>query len=615
MAINSDFNYDDILSLEKAKLIDRAFLNSLGSQELILDYNGIASAAREDSVEWLHANRKSIEDPHFGFKTYEGTWFCIDIKYDENNKTIRQRFKIDSSLEDEATKEAPRGTLAEKSYYWRIVDPNSIPMPTPTEGITYTKTMSDNGDGTYDVIVSKDSPIQFDYVDESVKKVPRGTLAEKSHHWSVIDPTDITMPAPAEGTTYTKTTRYNGDESYDIVVNKDTPIQHDYADESVKRVPRGTLSEKTHHWSVIDPTDITMPAAGVIPAGTTYTKTTRYNGDESYDIVVNKETPVEFSFADEVTKRVSAGTISEKSHFWSVIDPDSIVLPVAGSIPDGTTYEKSTRYNGDETYNVVITKDVSVDFGGGGGLAVSGEQGTTGSSPSTSIFVSGSDDPDADQEYTYDGGSGEIGTTAATWTGADRPAWVIEYTTSTTPDGWRIKDTGGSTDAFRGSLNLNSSQWVDYGGSSGTPEGPDRPSRVVQIGANPPAFTEDVVISTNSEELSFIKDGGDVPNPLNGQEKTINNTPLGNGKFQSTITTRTANQQRVPALLDSIVYNSTTDHDKHAIIVGKNASYEQFQRDINGLLEPNKLEKNNSVSVNVNRYGLYDYTIRSVSVF
>jgi hypothetical protein len=415
MAINSDFNYDDILSLDKAKLIDRAFLNSLGSQELILDYNGIASAAREDSVEWLHANRKSIEDPEFGFKTYEGTWFCIDIKYDENNKTIRQRFKIDSSL------------------------------------------------------------------------------------------------------------------------------------------------------------------------------------------------------LDDVTKRTSAGTLAEKSYYWKIVNPDFIELPVAVSIPDGTTYTKTSNDNGDGTYDVVVSKDVSVDFGGGGSSCVSGEQGVTGASASTSIFVSGSDDSAADQEYEYT--SGVIGEIDALWTGVDTPAWTIEYygVGTVNQNGWYIwQGSISSSDAYRPNVNLNSSEWFDYSEDSDLPLGDFRFERVVQIGANPPAVVEVVSVSTNSDELSFVKDGGTVANPTSGQEKTISNSSLGNGKFSTTITTRTVNQQRVPALIDSIVYASEGILDKNAIIVAKNATYEQFQIDINGLNATNKSDKNNSVSVSINRFGLYDYTIRSI---
>ena len=129
MAISTDFNYDDLLSLDKAKLVNRTRLNFLGSQELILDYNGVTSVAREECTQYLEANRLSLTDPHFGFKTYEGTWFCIDINYDENKKFIRQRFKIDSALTNEATKRTSAGTLAEKSYYWKIVDPDSIELP------------------------------------------------------------------------------------------------------------------------------------------------------------------------------------------------------------------------------------------------------------------------------------------------------------------------------------------------------------------------------------------------------------------------------------------------------------------------------------------------------
>jgi len=404
MALSTDFNYDDILSLDKAKLMNRVRLNYLGSQELILDYNGVASTTREDCIEYLEANRLSVVNPHFGFKTYEGTWYCVDITYNEDKKTIRQRFKIDSSL------------------------------------------------------------------------------------------------------------------------------------------------------------------------------------------------------LNDVTKRTSAGTLAEKSYYWKIVDPDSIELPAAGSIPDGTTYSKTSNDNGDGTFDVVVSKEVSIDFGGGGATCVSGEQGVTGASASTSIFVSGTmNTAAAAQEYEYT--SGTIGETDAIWTGVTDNSWNIEYDAT---NGWTI-NSGGTTEARHPFVNLNSSQWYDQTGSD------YRPDLVVQIGANPPAFTQTTVVSTNSAELSFVKDGGTVPNPTSGQEKTISNSPLGNGNFQSTIITRTANRQRIPALIDSIVYGSILDLDHEALLVGKNATYEQFQLDVN-TIEEYKSSFKNSISVSVNRLGLYDYTIRSTVI-
>lgn len=174
MAANTDFNYADILSLEKAKLANRVRLNFLGSQEMILDYTGIAGTIREDCVEYLEAERLSITDPSFGFKTYEGTWTCIDITYNEDRKTIRQRFKIDSSLgsiEADGTIDTDGdvstisfGGTVERAYYWKIADPSSIELPVlayVSEGEVYTKTANDNGDGTYDVIVSKTTSTEY----------------------------------------------------------------------------------------------------------------------------------------------------------------------------------------------------------------------------------------------------------------------------------------------------------------------------------------------------------------------------------------------------------------------------------------------------------------------
>ena len=168
MAIDSSFDYANLLSLNKAKLKNRLRLNYLGSKELVFEYNKISNSIKEDAIEWLEANRLSLTDPKFGFRTYEGTWYCIDINYIDERSVISQRFKIDSSMGnldgssgtmtgtgDLASISA--GTEVERAYYWRVVDPESVELPSSSpDGTVYAKTAVDNGDGTYDVTITKE---------------------------------------------------------------------------------------------------------------------------------------------------------------------------------------------------------------------------------------------------------------------------------------------------------------------------------------------------------------------------------------------------------------------------------------------------------------------------
>jgi hypothetical protein len=140
---------------------------------MILRYNGISSAMREDAVEYLEATEgygiaSAMTSPTFGFKTYEGDWFCVDIEYNEDKQFILQRFKIDSSVGDldgssgsmTGTGDGSRissGVDIERAYYWKITNPESVELPTTApNGEIYTKTANDNGDGTFDVIITKE---------------------------------------------------------------------------------------------------------------------------------------------------------------------------------------------------------------------------------------------------------------------------------------------------------------------------------------------------------------------------------------------------------------------------------------------------------------------------
>lgn len=178
MAISTDFNYDNLLSLEKAKLVSRERQNFLDTKELVLDYHQITSAAKEDAVEWLQTStgsggggRLTLVDPKFSFKTYEGTWTCVSISYNEDAKVIRQVFKIDSTIGDlgdvdveadfgEQSGDISRisdGMEVQRAYYWRITNPERIVLPSsPRVGEIWSKTANDNGDGTYDVIVTRE---------------------------------------------------------------------------------------------------------------------------------------------------------------------------------------------------------------------------------------------------------------------------------------------------------------------------------------------------------------------------------------------------------------------------------------------------------------------------
>lgn len=154
MAASTDFNYDTLLSLSQAKIRKRSRLNFLGTRELTIDYEKITSATKEECVEYLEENRLTLTNPTINSKTLTGTWKCVAISYNEDRHSITQLFKIDSSMVDDVTERRTTGTI-EKSYYWRIVDPSAITVPVSVvAGEIYAKTSNDNGDGTYDVVVT-----------------------------------------------------------------------------------------------------------------------------------------------------------------------------------------------------------------------------------------------------------------------------------------------------------------------------------------------------------------------------------------------------------------------------------------------------------------------------
>ena len=156
MAVDTSFDLSQKLSLDQAKLVSRSRLNAIGSYEIVIDYLNIPSRLKEEALEWLEANRLSETDPVISQKTFDGTWRCVSIVFDEDRSIIRQEFRINASITDDEYVKTSEGVTAERSYYWRITNPEDVSLPaTVNDGEVYTKTANDNGDGTYDVVVTK----------------------------------------------------------------------------------------------------------------------------------------------------------------------------------------------------------------------------------------------------------------------------------------------------------------------------------------------------------------------------------------------------------------------------------------------------------------------------
>jgi hypothetical protein len=167
----SEFDFGISLDLDRAKLVSNTRENDLGASELVLDYRIQNSGAKQEAREWLEANRLQMLDPTFSFKTYTGTWNCITIEFTEDAHIIRQTFKIDVSVGDlgdvgqEPDYGLQVGDLVRisdgmemfRAYYWKVSNPEDIDLP-PADivGEIWTKTANDNGDGTFDVVVSKE---------------------------------------------------------------------------------------------------------------------------------------------------------------------------------------------------------------------------------------------------------------------------------------------------------------------------------------------------------------------------------------------------------------------------------------------------------------------------
>lgn len=344
MAASSDFNYADLLTLEKARARRKGRLNYLGSKELIIEYPRITELTKEECVEWLEDNRLTLSNPEINGKTHTGSWTCVDISYAESKNSntgfsIIQRFKVDSALGGYPSTAGDAATLSlteesERTYFWRVVDPDSVNLPeSTTEGVTYVKSATENSDGTYDVTIIKTTAIantvsQF-YTKRSVMDYQYTTL-----YYRTDDPDAVTVPAPTAGNIYEKTVSENSDGTYNVALRQNVATNT-----SVSNLPTlsssGGSAVTSYSWNATDPS-ATLPV-GVPSAGTVYRKQIFKNNDGTYNIVLTRDSSSEVvgitTREDQLATITNTVTIND-----SAIDYDTALAAYLSAAGDSAFY-------------------------------------------------------------------------------------------------------------------------------------------------------------------------------------------------------------------------------------------------------------------------------------
>ena len=588
---STDFNYTDLLSLDKAKLVNWTRLNFLGSKELVLDYNGINSGSRKECSNWLEDNRLSLTDPKFGFKTYTGIWKCVEIGFNEDKSVIRQRFKVDSALtSDVAQHRAGDETL--KTYYWRVVNPDDYNTP-------YYKTTSTD-------------PVAFNdlyWIDSGTTENGIAVYYDSTNtyaHWN--DATDYYITTIVDvGTTPTN-------------FFKNVAEEADYAG-------AGTWVGKT------------VTVGTVVSFDEEWTKTVNDNGDGTYDVIISKKTYNALTGIGAVRTGAQTGTQEATDSIFITNSGDVDVdgeYPLRYTDSNGNPYWSKTGFvstgaslseaiDGLEWY---LVDDTQITLGRAAYRTTDDLYTLYYTGSNRYIVITAAYDISASANRYQLSGGNPIGTYTAvgTFTGTPAVAAVnggvargIVYDDYVTCVQWKILNDAHNTGTgwfsysnyLAGGIPITTTPWyVNPGGTVVT-------SMVAEIGRTGPAYKEDSSITINSDEEAFTADGGTVVEPVAGEIKSISNTPLPSGRFRTTVTTRTALPQRIPAIYGLLYYSSNTFADSNGILHGKNQPQSKFDEDLallSGSTAPLSKDlsgNSNSVSVTLNPSGLLDYTILS----
>ena len=380
------------------------------------------------------------------------------------------------------------------------------------------------------------------------------------------------------------------------------------------------LVEKAYYWKVTSPEDVNLPETEI--EGQIWTKTANDNGDGTYDVVVSRE---EERNLDGASKTISAG-------YTELTNTETNEAPVdlPTSATDGAIISVTNTPKENGLFKTSHTTKTFVNQTGDSAAQIWADGEGADVTELTDILISGGTLTGVNQYYEHTAGT--IGQLDAVWTGRTDSSWqvssaynsdFVNATLNRNGNYWRINSSTYGEEAYHPYEELNSGDWFT-GATTSTPASDYyRYDLIIQIGFNEPASETTSDVNTNSSQVVFGSGVGEEAYPTIGQEKTISNVPLDNGKFKTTVTTTTVKEQRVPALTGSIPFsnNSTSvgiqvenyNGNRGSIVIGKNATYMAFQAAVN---EMNKFRgtDQNSVSFNINKYGLYDYTLRSADI-
>ena len=636
MAASTDFNYEIMLSLDRAKLVKRKRLNFLGSKELILDYNLQTGAAKEEATEYLEANRLTLVDPSFGFKTYSGAWNCVEIEFNEDTKIIRQRFKIDSSLDDDVSLQSAAETVT-KDYNFKTVDPSALTFPSfddyttladqvypaaldtaiwTDSGTTYAgQTVYYDAGNVYALYLSgsnyrisliadiggtPDNYFQSSTITDLLSEYigygawTGGVIVSFNN----LDMTGTSTPSLLGLTWSDSGTTINGQIVYRELTNSYSLwakslfgswwqyVITSLANEGVSTVE----SFENSNWLTLQghyPAHVSGTFTGSVDVDTSYIS------DEQFSSALNLSTWTDSGLTEngEPTYYDQTTTYAIWKTGTSGSYKISIIADVGGT---PTNYMDSTTgidgiYNGNGTFTGTL-KVSSINQNGEIWSKTVGDNGDgtydvtigrvvpnriSGKGSVASSGLSG-DITEDDSVYITGCGDDDYNTTYlySGLDGSDLPYWTSASTLRIYYNsGWKLGTQ--TVDVY--SLNttyLSTGTWDLITGAV------LQVGMYSEIGRSGRAFIEESLTTINDTERLFVSQGGDIDDPVSGELKTISNAPLDNGRFRSVVTTKTAISQRFPALYGAFLYSSKGVENTNAIILGRNRTQEELNSDI-----------------------------------
>lgn len=218
-------------------------------------------------------------------------------------------------------------------YHFGVEDPDLYPLETTPEqgkGITYTRQLRDNGDGSWDIIITTRT-VQYRDIDEYVSQRSAGESVSTHQQLGVTTQTVDSIDAAEDGVIASRDVQIRDDCSKDVVTRKETGKALESVSVEISPASTRTVTEKT-----VQTAELTTPSSEEGKIKRVVNRDSKY--PSRYDTIYDEEIPNNQTAAGAAVDGFSKSAVTLETEKGSVA-AQAEVTALAASTASGAVTE------------------------------------------------------------------------------------------------------------------------------------------------------------------------------------------------------------------------------------------------------------------------------------